>query len=100
MRPRAHAFVALVAVAASAACGGRVSGDPAADSGTSDGRASGSSSSSGSTVVVGSCPAEAPNVGDACFMPNQGCVYPYSSGACSAFVCDGSGHWVSSNEGC
>jgi hypothetical protein len=103
MHPRcARALVVLAALLASAACGGKVTGDPAPP-GASDGGGSSSSSSgsgSGSGQGFGVCPADAPNIGDACGMPNQGCVYLYGNGGCVAYVCDGSDHWVSSNEGC
>jgi hypothetical protein len=99
MLPRACALVALVAALVGAACGGKV-GDPAADSGTADGSSSsGSGSSSGAGHGFGLCPSEAPSLGDACGTPNQGCIY-LSNGACVAFVCNASGHWVSTSLGC
>jgi len=100
MHRRARTLVVLAAFLVSAACGGKVTGDPAPDSGASHGGNSSSSSSSGGGQTFGVCPAEAPNIGDPCVMPNQGCVYLYGNGGCVAFVCDGSSHWVSSNEGC
>jgi hypothetical protein len=101
MHPRrARALVVLAAFIASAACGGKVTGDPAPRPGASDGGDSSPPSSSGSDPGFGVCPADAPNLGDPCVMPNQGCVYLYGNGGCVAFVCDGSDHWVSSNEGC
>jgi hypothetical protein len=103
MQPRRARALALGALLVSAACGGKVgTGDPA-DSGASNSRDSSPSSSgsgSGSGQTFGVCPAEAPNLGDPCVMPNQGCVYLYGNGGCVAYVCDGSNHWVSSNEGC
>jgi hypothetical protein len=102
MRPRrARALVALAAFLAGAACGGKTTGDPAAsDSGASDGGSSSQPGPGGGGHSFGVCPSEAPNIGDPCVMPNQGCVYLYGNGGCVAFVCDGSSHWVSSNEGC
>jgi hypothetical protein len=100
MHPALRALVALAAFLASTACGGKTTGDPASDSGASDGGTSSSQSSSSGGQTFGVCPAEAPNLGDPCVMPNQGCVYLYGNGGCVAFVCDGSSHWVSSNEGC
>jgi hypothetical protein len=98
MHPRALVLATLVAAAGSGACGGRVSGDPAPDSGASDGSSSSGSGHGGQVFAV--CPTDAPTPGDACVTPNQGCIYRYSGGACVAFVCDASSHWVSSNEGC
>jgi hypothetical protein len=99
------AIVFVLAVAGSA-CGGRVGGD-AADGGgdsrstSSNGTDGGSSQSPASDAgfVFGVCPAVPPGAGDACAQTNQGCAY-VTNGSCVAFVCEGSGHWQSTTDGC
>jgi hypothetical protein len=93
---------ALALVLLATACGGRLE---APDGGTSS---SGSSGSSGGTSSGGSsgggdfpvCPADPPAVGTSCSPAGSrgGCAY--LNGTCESFVCDGSGHWQSSTEGC
>jgi hypothetical protein len=95
--------IALLAVAfAYAGCGGRVSGDPP-DSGA--GPMTGSDAAAGDAppghrdMPFGVCPAEQPQIGDACTSPNQGCVY-IANGSCVAFVCDATSRWASTSGGC
>jgi hypothetical protein len=49
--------------------------------------------------VFGACPADRPDAGQPCVQIDQGCAYVFA-GTCAAFVCDGTGHWQSSTDGC
>lgn len=85
-----------------AACGGREA--PALDGGGSSTQEGGSSDEGGPSLCDGCsfpvCPTDAPTVGSPCIMSGEGCAYIDPSGACTAFVCDGSEHWQSSAQGC
>jgi hypothetical protein len=97
--------------ASAVACGGRVSGpDPdgggaasSQSSGSSTGQArDGGGASGGGSFGNGdfpACPAATPLVGTACVSPNTGCAY-FTQGSCEAFVCNASGVWQASSEGC
>jgi hypothetical protein len=100
--------IALVSGGA-VACGGRVTG-PDADGGAASSQSSGSSAGqardggggnggSFEDVDFPACPAAPPLVGTACVSPHTGCAY-FTQGSCEAFVCDASGQWQASTEGC
>jgi hypothetical protein len=78
------------------ACGGRLE--------TTDGGTSSSGSGSGGTSSVDPdfpvCPSQPPAIGTSCSPAGGSAGCAYLSGTCESFVCDGSGHWQTSTEGC
>jgi hypothetical protein len=95
---------ALALLLLASACGGRLE---TADGGTSSsGSGSGGTSSGGSGGGASSgtdfpvCPAQPPVVGTSCGAAGSSAGCAYLSGTCESFVCDASGHWQTSTEGC
>jgi hypothetical protein len=84
------------------ACGGRVS-DP--DGGT-QGSSSSEDTEAGSGSATGTmthlpCPILPPAIGDACYIrANTVCAYLVNDLPCQARLCDDTGHWQSTNDGC
>jgi hypothetical protein len=98
MGSHVRAWVVMGCMLATAACGGRVSGD-GGDGGGATADAPAAAAGDGGPVAFPICPAEPPAAGTACFMPHQGCIY-FPGGVCRSFLCDDSAHWQSTTEGC
>jgi hypothetical protein len=94
---RALALLTLALLAT--ACGGRLEAPDGgtSSSGSSGGTSSGGSSGGGDFPV---CPSQPPAIGASCSPAGSTAGCAYLSGTCESFVCDGSGHWQSSTEGC
>jgi hypothetical protein len=94
------AFMVLLLLVA---CGGRVSDPDGGTQGSSsqDTEAGGGSGSTGTGKTGLPCPILPPAISDACYIPaNTVCAYLVDNLPCQARLCDDTGHWQSTNDGC
>ncbi len=99
-RPVRAAISVLLLVAA---CGGRVSDPDAGTQGSTPPADTEGGSGSGGTMPRSGmpCPILPPAIGDACYVPaDTVCAYLVNNLPCQATICDDTGHWQSTTDGC